>query len=481
MKKKAIKIFWICMAILFFAAGIRFLTKLTDPGYGYDKNKEFTDNSEMYDVLFFGNSHMANAVYPMELWHNYGITSFNLAGFGNPLPVTYWFMKDTLEHSNPKLVVIDCYSLRMEEKMGRKEMLHAQIDALPLNGNKLRMIWDLAEEPGDRLEFIWDFAAYHDRWWDLDQADFEKGMGIDIQKGAEIVADVERPGEIAERPVETVMLDSPGAVYLRRIIEECQSRDMELLLTYLPFPASEQEWQEALYAEQLAEEYNVPYINFLDLSVVDLAVDCSDESSHLNGSGGRKVTAYLGQYLDQHYELADHRGEDAYSDWDGDYRRYTDYKLERMNSLESLDKYLMMLADPAFDCCIYVSGRADVWQKNDIYMPLVENISGKRAEKLLEAATSGEDYFLLLDGQNGKIYECVGEEGLDVRCDFGRVSYETEADGEKRLLLQGGEENYLHVTPQGGKVAVQMVVFDRESGSIADIKRFDNKLAVYAE
>lgn len=479
MKKRAIKLFWICMAAVLFVSGILSLTKLIDPGYAYSKNKEYMENTEIYDVLFFGNSHMANAVYPMELWHNRGIVSYNLAGFGNPIPATYWFMKNALDSSTPELVVMDCNGLEGEGKMPRKEMLHAQIDCLPLNGNKLRMVCDLMDDPKDRLEFIWDFPAYHDRWWDLDQADFEKP--INIQKGAEIAVNVKPPRKMADKPAETITFDSAGAVYLRRIIEECQSRDVELLLTYLPFPAEEEGWQEALYAEQLAKEYGVPYINFLDLSVVDLTVDCSDDDSHLNGSGGRKITEYIGGYIDRHYDIADRRDEEAYSGWNEDYVRYTNYKLGVMESLESLDKYLMMLTDPSFDCCIYVNGRADVWQKNEMYMPLVENISGKRAERLEEAVNSGEDYFLVLDGQNGEIYECVGEEGLQTECVFGQVNYETGEDGGKRLFLQGGEENYLHVTPQGSKAAVQIVAIDRESGSIVNVKRFDNELKIYTE
>lgn len=479
MKKKAIKIFWICAAAVLFVAGIRFLTKLMDPGYAYSKNKEFMENSETYDVLFFGNSHMANAVYPMELWHDHGIAAYNLAGFGNSIPATYWMMENVLDDAGPELVVLDCNCLSMDEKVARKGMLHAQIDCLPLNGNKLRMICDLMEDPRDRMEFIWDFTLYHDRWWDLDQADFEKE--INIQKGAEIAIDVAQPWEMAGKPEDTVVFDSTGEAYLRRAIEECQSRDMDILLTYLPFPAAEQDWQEALYAEQLAKSYDVPYINFLDLSVVDLEVDCSDPNSHLNGSGGRKVTDYLGAYIDRHYEIADHRGEEAYSGWQEDYRRYTDYKISVMESLEALDKYLMMLTDPAFDCCVYINGAADVWRADEMFAPLLENMSGNEAGRLQEAGASGEDYFLVLDHQTGQIFESVGEENLQVECSFGRVCYENGENGERKLFIREGEENYLQMTPGGGEAAVQIVVIDRETGNIVDVKRYDNELAVYME
>lgn len=479
MRKRAKGLFWGCMAAVFFAAGIRFVTNLTDPGYAYSKNREFVENSDVYDVLFFGNSHMANAVFPLELWDDYGMASYNLAGFGLRMPSVYWVVRHALSESEPELVVLDCHNVGAEEKTGRKEMLHAQMDHLPLSFDKIRMICDLVEGPGDRLEFVWNFAAYHDRWWDLDQADFERE--VNIQKGAEIAVDVVTPDEMAERPVETVDVDSVGMEYLRRIVEECQSRDTEILLTYLPFPASEDEWAEALYVERIAREYRVPYVNFLDLQVVDLEVDCSDTNSHLNGSGGRKVTDYIGQYIHAHYEIADHRGDGAYADWDAAYRRYTDYKLGIMEQLETLDKYLMMLADPAFDCCIYVDGDAGIWQQNEIYMSLIDNIAGGKTEKLGQAVSQGDPYFLVVESVGGGVNESVNGNTLQIETSFGMVRYGTDEAGNRTLFLQDEETDWLQSTPHDSGAAVQIIVIDSSDGSVAGVKRFDRSLSVYRE
>lgn len=479
MRKRMKGLLWGCVTFVCFALGLQFVTRLVDPRTGYEKRKEFVEEGDTYDVLFFGNSHMANAVYPQELWNDYGIASYNLAGFGIPLPVTWWLMQDALDYAQPKMVVVDCYSIGLEGKAGSKGMMHASLDPIPLSARKIRMIQDLIEDPKDRLEFYWDFAIYHDRWWDLDQADFEKSEYC--EKGAQIAVDVVAPQEMSPKPDKCMEEETVGTAYLRQIIEECQSRRIELLLTYLPFPATEEGWMEALRMERIAKEYEVPCVNFLDLQVVDLEVDCSDKNSHLNGSGGRKVTAYLGQYIEQHYDIADHRGEEAYRGWDEDYRRYMDYKLEVTGRLETLDKYLMMLTDPAFDCCIYINGKADVWQEREMYMPLVDNLSGKMTEKLEEAVASGADYFLVVDHKKGQIYECVGEEALQAECSFGKVRYENGENGAKSLFIQDGEENYLHVTPQGSEVAVQVVVIDRENGDIVNVKRFADKLAIYAE
>ncbi len=448
MKRKWKGVFWGCMGVVFLAVGICFLTKLTAPRNGYDKYKEFVDESDMYDVLFFGNSHMANAVYPMELWHNYGVASYNRACFGAPLPVTYWVMMDALDYAQPDMVVVDCYSIGKEEKAGADGMMHAAMDGMPLNRRKIRMIQDLLDDPKDRLEYYWNFAVYHDRWWDLDQEDFERRDNL--QKGAQIAFEVVSPQEMAPKPAELVETEKVGAVYLRQIIEECQKRDIDILLTYLPFPATEDAWQEALLAEQIAGEYGVPYINFLDKQVVDLETDCSDKDSHLNGSGGRKVTEYIGEYIGKHYVIADHRGEEMYAGWDEDYRCYMDYKFENMKHMETLEKYLAMLADPAFSCCIYVDGNAAIWQQNERYLPLFDNVADGRTEKLEEAAASGKDYFLVVDNGTGKVQEGIG--------------------GERLFAVE-----------EKGGADVQITVMNRQDGRILDEKSFGNGLKLYTE
>ena len=481
MKKRAKGFFWGCMTVVFLAAGLWFLTKLMEPENDYSKNEEFIEDSNKYEVLFFGNSHMLDAVFPLELWHDYGMISYNLAGSGLAIPSTYWVMKNALDISNPRLIVLDCYTVSLDvkddEDERRKAMLHQQMDYLPLNVNKLRMINDLVEKPEDKLEFAWDFTLYHERWQRLEQEDFERSLNI--QKGAKIALDVKPPREMAERPRQTTELESVGVEYLRRTIEECQSREIEILLTYLPFPASEENWQEALCVERIAQEYGVACVNFLDMSVVDLEVDCSDENSHLNGSGGRKVTNYIGQYIKEHYDIADHSGEEAYRDWDEDYGRYTDYKVDTIRELESLNKWLMMLVDPAFDCCLYVNAGSRMLDYEQ-YVNQVRNLApGYAFPSLEEAIEQEEDYFLLVDNKNGVIVEYCGEDGGEIETSFGRMVYTEKEDGQKALYIGDSEESLLIDSGENGEeLTVQVLAIDNRNSAIVGKAEFGEMFKV---
>ena len=52
---------------------------------GKQKYKPFFESETNFDVILLGTSHMWNQVSPMELWKEYGITSYNW-GYSNSSP-----------------------------------------------------------------------------------------------------------------------------------------------------------------------------------------------------------------------------------------------------------------------------------------------------------------------------------------------------------------------------------------------------------
>ena len=48
-----------------------------------------------------------------------------------------------------------------------------------------------------------------------------------------------------------------------------------------------------------------------------------DKGDHLNLSGAHKVTDYMTMYLQEHYMLPDHRGDEKFTSWDTMASQYT--------------------------------------------------------------------------------------------------------------------------------------------------------------
>lgn len=385
------------------------LTDLMERKSSDYKYVDFFEQDENFDVLFMGTSHVLNGVFPMELWEDYGIVSYNLGGHSNQMATTYWTMKNAMDYTTPKVVVIDCMSCTENWKCSDLfSYVHLSLDAFPTTPTKIRAIWDLLDdenlerdiengtarksnEPRTRIGLLWDYSVYHSRWSKIERGDFRPGRNR--EKGAESRINV-KPGNLNR--IDTSLMPDTGSVgeeYLRKMIEDCQEQGIEVLLTYLPFPAGEKKQKESNYVSVIAQEYGVNYINFLDEDIIDYQTDLYDKNSHLNPSGARKVTDYLGRYLVENYDLENHKEAPEYSDWKNDYDRYCDLKNSNLKKQKSIIKCLMLLSGDDLDVVMNIRNK-DIY-KNAQIMMLLENL-GVNIDEIGEST----DFILICDGKS---------------------------------------------------------------------------------
>ena len=328
---------------------------LADRG-SYLKNADYYDSDAQYEVLFFGSSMAVMAVAPMELWHDYGITSYNLANYGQYLPVDYHVLLNALDHGTPRLAVVDTAMLESDELYYEMftDQLHETFDIMPLTRKKADAIRELIPEER-QTEFFFPFSRYHTRWSVIDESFFQPK-----KRGTEKGAYLDGANEIAharveprETPVwqETDASRTPetnGRIYLRRCIELCQERGIEVLLSAYPVFADEAAQEEAgrihAGAREIADAYGIGFFNMQHAeNPVDFRTDLADDT-HVNSSGMRKVTRKLGAFLKEHYALTDFRDSAVSAQWDRDYAAYVQYKLGWLRAQEAPASYLMLLA-----------------------------------------------------------------------------------------------------------------------------------------
>lgn len=432
---------------------------------GYYKTT-FMENADDIDVLFLGTSHMINAVFPMELWNNYGIASYNMAGHDNKMPDSYWVMMNALDYSSPELIVLDCLGISNTEKTTENH-LHGSMDSFRLSKNKINAINDLFTDTLKKREYLFDFSLYHNRWSELMQDDFKKQENV-LYGGEPRIA-VAVPGEMANiNEIEKQTIDTYGTSYLRKIIEGCQDRDIDILLTYLPFPANEGNVNESLIVEDIAREYGINYLNFLRMDIVDFDTDCYDENSHLNPSGAEKVTRYIGNYIQSNYGMEDNRENESYRDWNENYKRYTSFKIDVMKEQSDLLAYLMLLHNQDISVCLYVKGDSSILDDERMYN-LIDNIPiYKNLEKLSQAVEEKKDYFLMIDNEN--IWEHIQDENmLDVELSFGSIHYLNNQD-VKTLDIRNIEGDYIFESDDGiSDAEIQILVIDKGTNEIVDV------------
>ena len=421
-KRSRVGNFFRCIIFCALLGGVLFYVgRIVESKAGVERVRPFLQEEETPDVLFFGTSHVIYGVYPMELWNDYGIASYNLGASQSTLAMTYWNIMQALEYSSPQLIVVDCSGLRDELKIpATSAMVNRAFDAYPLNATKYAAIMDLMDDPyletaienGEVTEeeasqrniwsYLFNIIAYHGRWESLTSKDYT--TNLNTQKGALYITDVAVTNEYPQTKSTVLDSETLSMEYLRKIIDAARSRGIDILLTYIPFSANVGRQKEAHSAGLIAEEMNVPYINFLDLGIVDYSTDSADTGTHLNVSGARKVTDYLGNYIRENYDLPDRRTDEAYSYWFDDYSDYVEMKEETLSDTDEIINYLMLLSDDDYDAVIEI-GSPDALLLGEL-PDYLRNL-GVNTDDI--AADS--EYILIKGGREATIlYECRGDE-----------------------------------------------------------------------
>lgn len=295
---------------------------------------------KQFDVVFLGPSTMKNDVYPLELYQNYGIAAYNLACGSQSIAESYYLAKSAIEKYSPSLVVLDVFMVPYEGDYLTDGQLHFVTDAMR-GTDKWNTVASLVPK-GQREQFLFELSVYHDRWKELEEADF-KGTQ-DITYGAKLNTDSKEIGEYVIT-TEKKQLPENSEIYLNKLVELCREQEVELLFANLPvdFGAKhgvmgDMNKMQMYYnaVSDFAMDNQVPYWNYME-HMEDVSLDFKkdfDGGYHLNILGAEKLTDFIGQYITEHYSLQDRRTEAGYDFMKEDFLLYEQYKQEQRRLLD---------------------------------------------------------------------------------------------------------------------------------------------------
>ena len=314
MKKKIAAVtVWIAALIACLMLADHFMRR-DDSARKYDA---FFEDEQGFDVLFFGTSRVLDAITPMELWRDFGVTSYNMGNNSEPLGLTKWVLDIASDVHLPKVAVIDVFYIdHAVYEPWTFSFRHMFYDAVPLSRKKIEAVRDTQGEDG-MLEFLMPFSLYHGRWEEILSGKTEQmvicepfTMGSEMRTG-------EAPRDNYAFTDEVYAGELPGHQAMREIAALCREKGIEPVFVALPGHASEEEQRYMNSAARVCEEMGVPFVNMMKPDgVIDYQKDCYDWQGHLNYIGAGKVTAYLGAWLTENYALEDRRGEPGYAHWE---------------------------------------------------------------------------------------------------------------------------------------------------------------------
>lgn len=459
MKKRFFcRIVGLLLTLLLLLGILSFLNRLTYRKSFPNCYDEFFPSSDQYDVLFLGNSHIWNGVFPLELWGRCGITSYNLGNAGAQTGSLYWLARCALEHSTPRVIVFDCHNINSDSRV-YLPFFHNALAAFPFSLNKIRAAYDLCPpgvfSPDDRLSLIFGFSAYHNRWSELSVDDFSWKEPAFFGARPLIRLDTSAPPFATEA---ALVPSGPNTVYLRRLAEDCKARNIRLILTTLPFSATEQDAEIANGLQTIAAELGVDYLNLLQMDLVDFQTDFADRDSHCNISGACKLSEFFADYLSKTCNLPDHRGDPDYDYWDSAYASWLETMDSELETQNFLFYSLMLLRHSRYSPIVYISPCSDLFD-DPMTLPYLRSMCGEAELPGFDRASSTKgSYLVFFDRSANKAYEAV---------DISRISGTPYGDicvePSRGLASIGGRECQLSaVTPDATESEAMCFVFSSD-------------------
>lgn len=446
------------------------ITRTVKGLYAQDRNS--------LDVLFFGTSHMAAGVSPMEMYEAYGITGYNLATSRQPMGISYGLLKEAIKRQSPKVVVLDASDFFSKSRSS--EAWRGVLDSMPLSVNKLQMILDYekySKTPDDIWTMVFPIIKYHTRWRELVENDFEiqayhqtyysKGYVLRSQL-QECAYTLEQMNEMNKKTAADENVNSTNMEYLKKIKALCEKEGIELLITKIPTVNNPNEvntaWTQTKSeaVRQICEEEGLPFFDiWYDTDfTMDYGRDSIDGGNHLNARGAEKTTALMGQYLVDHYDLQPSTDQQ----FETDMGAYKSVKALAMLELETdFSDYIHMLDAKKSDLLIFLSagsgfpGNLTQEDKDALTALGVTSTFPESDDRSFIAVISGGQ--LLFDASGSDYIEFSPG-------DADSYSLCSDLHGEASIQIFGQECSY------GGK-GLNIVVYDQKTQAVIDRVAFD--------
>ena len=263
-------------------------------GHIKDRNARYAEimtvPRDCIDIYNVGNSLAMVGISPMDLWNDEGFVSFNLCKGASRTSEAYYLLRHGLKYQHPRVIMIET------------NMMFRSDDPLT----------DAQAAVSEIFQYYFPFIRFHNLWQSVGK---KEGSIREYYMGY-LVSEHIMPytGDLDYlKPTDEVKeIDPMSVFYMDRILRLCEKK--------IDF---NQNWKEM---------------------GIDWSHDTRDEGDHLNEYGVAKVTSYMGQYLREHYDLPDHRGEADYSSWDDLYTAY----LQTLKDMEGVS-YYMLEGDTVYD------------------------------------------------------------------------------------------------------------------------------------
>ena len=427
----------------------------------------YNQEKDSIEVCILGSSQIVFGISGMKLYEDHGISAYNLGSAIQPMVASYAWLKECVKTQDIRLVVLDVSVLYEDSDQG---YYRKAFDNMKLSPNKIEALREYTSysETADPLSsFIFRIAKYHSRWSELKENDYRiQDMSYPVFKGFYGVSETQPVNfnsvayDNDKEDPDLEMYDYQRE-YFERIVEYCEENNIELLLVKTP----KNNWGITKHeqVEAYAQEHGLPFLDFSSMAMLEaVGMDAEKDfrdAEHLNMFGAEKLTAWLGDYLAENYDLTDIRekGEEP-----EDYERYVQRREDvKLQACTDVTKYFTMLNDDRYEVLVQLMD-----DSKDLCTEELSELMKDAGMSVDLENIDDERYMAWLRGG-----ECLYEEKVPNTWEF--ADKFSDGIGFRMICSFAKEDtsrirvNYENVS-FGGR-GLNVLVYDHENHSIADL------------
>ncbi|MCH5190764.1 MAG: hypothetical protein J1F23_01225 [Oscillospiraceae bacterium] len=255
------------------------------------------------DVLVLGDSEAYASISPMQMWEEYGFTSYVCSSSAQYLSYTEILLKRAFQNQSPKVVLLEANAIYRETSF---------MNSLAINAENLISVFKYHNRWKTlRINDFYDSVEYT---WTDDYKGFNYSKTVLYTNNTNYMIETDKAAEI--------QLINENSV--KSIAEFCKEHGAEFFLFSAP-SAKNWTYEKHNGVQKLADKYNITYVDLNlmhDEIPIDWKTDTKDQGDHVNYYGAVKTTKFIGKYLNYNYQLPDHREDDEYAAWNEALIRY---------------------------------------------------------------------------------------------------------------------------------------------------------------
>jgi len=276
--------------------------------------REYYKSTMDQDVIFIGDCEVYANFSTIELWEEYGITSFIRGSPQQLVWHSYYLLEDTLKHARqkPQLIVFNIMAMQYGQPQ-YEPYNRLTLDGMRMSMIKIRAIEASRLDDEDWLSYFFPFFRYKDHWRQLGKEDlnyFFNNPQVSIN-GFMIRSDTV-PFSFTPEPVRLANYEfsEKAFYYLDKMTMLLKEHDIDLVLIKAPnlWPHWFTEWDDQII--DFANKNDLLYINFLEKEEqigLDWYEHTFNAGLHLNVFGAELMSNYFGEILQEEYNLPDRR------------------------------------------------------------------------------------------------------------------------------------------------------------------------------